>query len=147
MGNERRRILDMLAKGSISVDEAERLLNALAAGDTAGNEPGGTTPVRRRKSPRYLYVQVGPKEDANGDTQRDRVNIRVPIQLIRAGMKFSQLMPAEARERVGEKLGEKGIDIDLDHLKSGDFDELVEALSDFSVNVDDKGEQVRIYCE
>lgn len=147
MGKEHRRILDMLAKGSISVDEAERLLNALASSDSAGGKSDEMTPVRRRKSPRYLHVRVGPKDDTNGGKQRERVNVRVPIQLIRAGMKFSQLMPAEAREKIGAKLEEKGIDIDLDHLKSGDFDELVEALTDFSVDVDAEGEQVRIYCE
>ena len=46
MNEDRRQILEMLAAGKITADEAERLIAALEPGPaaTAGQQPGATTP-------------------------------------------------------------------------------------------------------
>jgi len=85
--------------------------------------------------PKYLRVVV---DSADGD----KVNVRVPMSLIRTGLKLSSLMPADAAEAVLEK------GIDLSALKNLDGEELVEALRELSVDVDSAdGDKVRVFTE
>ena len=84
----RRQVLDMLAQGKITADEAERLLSLVD--QPAGAEPrGAETSEARKPVPKYLRVVVG---DGN-DPQSEHVNIRVPMGLIRAGVKLAALLP------------------------------------------------------
>jgi hypothetical protein len=72
----------------------------------------------------------------------DKVNVRVPLTLVRAGIKLRAVMPEHARE----KLEANGFD--LGHLNGMEGDELVSALRELNVDVDSaKGETVRIFCE
>jgi hypothetical protein len=132
MSEEKRKILEMLASGKITVDEAEKLLGVVSPGfEHAGEGP---------EKPRYLRVLVEPDtSQAHGD----RVNIRVPLKLIRAGLKLASFIPKSAQTKVSEALKEKGIDIDLESIR---LEELVEQLNDLSIDVEGK-EKVRIYCE
>ena len=84
MTDNRKRVLDMLAEGKISVDEAERLLSIVDQPDEEPKE-GEPTESRRRQPPKYLRVLV---EDEDADSSKERVNVRVPMALIRAGMKL-----------------------------------------------------------
>lgn len=136
MGDERRKILEMLAKGKISVEEAERLLKAI--GEDEG--PVGTS---SSKKPKYLRVLVEPAPDSK---EGDRVNVRVPMNLIRAGLKWAAFIPQHARGKVDEALKEQGIDVDLNKIKPEDLEELVVHLNDLQVEVDGK-EKVRVFCE
>jgi hypothetical protein len=138
MSEERRRILGMLANGKITAEEAERLLDALKEGSNQESccEPGG------RKSPKCLVVKVEPKT-RDGDS----VNIRLPLNLLRAGMKLGALMPERARDKVDEALEKKGINIDLKKVGGEEFETLVACLCETSIDVDDDKERVRICCE
>ncbi|HEY9721351.1 MAG TPA: hypothetical protein V6D47_05015, partial [Oscillatoriaceae cyanobacterium] len=90
MNQERRRILDMLAEGQITADDAERLFGALEFSPaTPSPNDGSSAPAKAR--PKYLRVLVESGED---DTA---VNLRVPIQLLRAGVRLVSLIPAQAR--------------------------------------------------
>ncbi len=146
MSEERRQILAMLAEKRITVEEAERLLTAL-------DEPGGpgesstealkAASVAKKRSPKFLCVQVLPK---NREGKRgDKVNIKVPLFLLRTGLKLKGVLPEEVGEKIKAKLGEKGID--LTGLDEKSFDELVQGLTELSIDVDDEDEQVRIRCE
>lgn len=145
MSQERKQILDMLAAGKINADEAERLLDALAQSSEAGgenrvneeNEP-------KSKIPKYLFVQIDP-DPVNGN-KKERVNIKIPLALIRAGIKLSSLIPEKGKINIKEKLAAKGIDIDIDKLDGESLDEILVALSDMSIDVEDGGEKIRIYC-
>lgn len=137
MSEERRKILEMLNEGKVDVDEAERLLSALG-------EVGAEDRPLVKGVPKYLRVAV---ESAKGDN----VNVRVPMQLIRAGMKFSAFMnfiPEHAREHISAKLGDKGIDFDFGKMKPEDIEELIQALAELEVNVDSEGgDKVRVFTE
>lgn len=140
MSEERLQILNMLAEGKITADDAERLLNkieSLQAGDSPP-EPEKTlpeAPESPRRRPKFLHVHI------DGD-KGEHVNVRVPLALIRTGIKLSTVLPSEA----SEKLNEKGIN--LADLKGMDTEELIEALRELTIEVDrDEGESVRIYCE
>ena len=92
MQEERKKVLEMLASGKISVEEAERLLNAINENNEDQTERASGNGVK----PKYLRVQVEPKaNDANGD----RVNIRVPINLIRAGLKWASFIPKDSQHK------------------------------------------------
>lgn len=140
MSDERRKILDMLAQEKINVDEAERLLAALENLQHATNL--SPVPLSKGKS-RYLRVTVDDKASGQ-DTQ---VDIRVPLQLLRAGIKLGSLIPKDARQKMDLAFDEKGFNLDLNNVKPENIEELIEGLSDLTVNVDDAGTKVRIFCE
>ena len=72
----------------------------------------------------------------------DKVNVRVPLGLLRTGIKLTTMLPGDA----SEKLKDSGID--LSHLSSLSGDELMEELRDLQVDVDSTdGDKVRVFCE
>lgn len=133
--NERKKVLEMLSAGKISVEDAEKLLSAM-------NLDGIDTPKAKKSNPEFMYVKVSPKAE-NGD----RVSIKIPLKLLRAGMKLAAFMPNNVQEKVQGHLNEKGMNIDLSKMGKEHMDELLQTLSDFSVDVDGEGESVKIYCE
>ena len=138
MNGERHKILDMLAQGKITTAEAERLLDAVEDSD---GRRGGAEPSAGGKTKRqFLRVVVD-------ETGGDHVDIRIPLQLIRAGVKLGGLLPTEVRGKVGESLAQKGINFDLGSVKPGDVEALVDALAEMSVEVRDNEDHVRIFCE
>ena len=144
MSENQKRILEMLAEKKISVDEAERLLSLVNSEPDTEIKMPGDTPEKKR-NPKYLRVLVQPGTENGGGGER--VNVRVPIALIRAGIKLTSLIPAHASDHVNEALREKGINFDISKLKAEDFEELVDALSDLEVDVEGGKEKVRVYVE
>lgn len=141
MNEERLRILNLLAAGRISAEEADRLLDALGASRTDGAAPGGqATPG----SPRYLRVVV----ESDKPDQTGKVNVRVPMNLLRAGVRLAALLPAGVHEQINGALREKGVDFDVSRIKPENLEEIVEHLGELTVDVEgDRGERVRVYCE
>lgn len=143
MSEDRDRILTLLAAGKINADEAGRLLDALEKGATA--EPAGPTitgdPAPLIAAlPKYLYVQVS---GATGDN----VNVKIPVALVRSGLKLTSLIPDQAMDQINRSMSEHGMSIDLANLKPEDIDELIEGLREMEINVDGKdGDVVRVYC-
>jgi len=146
MSENQKKILEMLANKKINVDEAHRLLNALKAepGTPESSTEAGTA---GRPKPRYLRVSIQPGSGHEDNDDVERVNVRVPVSLIRAGMKFTSLLPPEARDKVTGALHEKGIDFDMRNLKSEDLDEILEALNDLEVDMVGRKEVVKVFVE
>ena len=142
MNEERRKILDMLAQGKITVDEAEKLLAAVGETGSGTGAAAGTDAAGRR-SWKNLRVQVEPGPSSEDG---DRVNIRVPFKLIRAGLKFAAFIPREAQAKVSQAFKEKGLDIELARITPQDLVEIVSNLDDMTIEVDGK-DKVRIFCE
>jgi hypothetical protein len=135
MNEERKKVLQMLAEGKISADEAERLLEAL---ENRISEASPATSLAETGLPKYLFVKVD-------STSGDKVNIRVPMKLIQAGIKLKSLLPLDAQDKINAQLSEKGIN--LDDFNTENLKDLLDALTELEVNVDDKkGDKVRIYC-
>ena len=142
---ERRQVLEMLAQGKITPEDADRLLDKLesAAPPAADPSAAGLKMIREvtgsadrvPANPKFLRVQV---DSSDGD----KVNIRVPLALVRTGVKLSAMMPKDANETLSEK------GIDLSNLSSLKGEELIEALRDLTVDVNSSdGDKVRIFCE
>jgi len=148
MNEHRRQILQMLAEGKISADEAERLIAACEQPASSASSDSGATTGKPR--PKYLRVQVDALED-EGHGGPKKVNVRVPIQLLRAGVKLAGLVPPQALEKANRELQQKGIPLDLTQIKPDNLEELIEHLSDLTVDVDsNEGHEkvkVRVYCE
>lgn len=140
--DEKKKILEMLSSGKITVAEAEQLLAAVGQGsDTMATAPMAGLD---KKKPKYLRIEVKtqPSEDGPGDN----VNVRVPFNLLRAGVRLAQLMPANVRGQVQEGLESSGLNIDLSKVKPEDLDQIVDQLADFQVDVDGK-DKVKIFVE
>lgn len=142
MSDDRSRILGMVAEGKITVEEASRLLDALGPRETvAAAEPGfkGDPTPLLKALPKYLYVKVVSE-------QGDNVDVKIPVALIRSGLKLTSLIPPQAMEQLTSSMSEHGMSIDFSNLKPEDIDSLVEALREMEVNVDSaNGDKVRVY--
>jgi hypothetical protein len=129
MSDNRKQILEMLAESRITASEAERLLAALD-----GSAAAPEVKAAPAAAPRYLRVQID-ADDAKGGDVRSKVNIRVPLQLLRAGVKLASVLPPDARERMNEALHEKGVGLDINQIKPENLDALIENLKDVSIDV------------
>jgi hypothetical protein len=154
VSENQKRILQMLAEGKISVEEATRLLSLINEERSSGSESGGTR-KEPKPLPKYLYVRVEPKEGYCKTGQEghpsagkhDRVNIRIPMGLIRAGIKLKSLIPEHVADDINKALKEKGIGFDIRDLKDEYLESLITALGDSEINVDSEEAEVRIHAE
>ena len=148
MSENQKRILEMLANKGISVDEAHRLLSAL---EPEGDKLGGVAvgEARAKARGKYLRVKVAPGPGHEHDEDAELVDVRVPLSLIRSGMKLTSVLPLppEARESINGALREKGIDLDMRNLNPEDLDQLIEALSELHVEVVSDKEMVKVFVE
>jgi hypothetical protein len=144
MNDDRRSVLQMLADGKINADEAERLLGAMeGAGPVPRPFEGVTAAGHNKPPPKYLRVSV----DATDEDGPTKVNIRVPMALLRAGVRLTSLIPPAARDQVNAELSKNGVPFDIGQLKPENLEELISHLDDFSVDVDAQDAKVRVYCE
>ncbi len=119
MSEERKRILEMLAEGKVSPEEADDLLNTLEKSESKA------VPERAR---RLLKVRIR-------EAGTEKVNITLPLSLARVALKF---VPAEAKK----ELEEQGVDIE--DLLSSVSNELQEGKL---VDIKDGDDSVEIYIE
>ena len=141
MNEQRRQILEMLAEGKITADEAENLITALEREQQTHANPASTGP-----RPKYIRVLVESSEGLDGQG-RGTVNVRVPLALLRAGVKLAALIPPQALSKANDELAKSGVPIDLTQLKPQDIEELIEHLEDMTVDVDQPDAKVRVFCE
>jgi hypothetical protein len=144
MNERRREVLQMLAAGKITADEAEGLLAALEK-EPSATAPSGSAEAAAKAKPKYLRVVVDATDPEEGG--RTKVNVRVPMQLLRAGVKLASLIPPQAQVYVNDALQEHGMQIDLSSLKPENLEELIDGLSDMTVDVDNPDAKVAVYCE
>ncbi len=155
MNENRKQILEMLAAGKITADEAERLLAAIEPATTSpsaefsGKTTGanGATVNTRAK---YLRVLVEADETMTGMKGPTTVNVRVPMQLLRAGVRLASLIPQQAHEQLDEALSKHGVPLTLSQIKPENLEELIDHLEDLTVDVDGKEgntTKVRVFCE
>jgi len=156
MNENRRQILEMLAAGKITADEAERLLAALepapatAAAGYGGAGSNGTKTAPAAARAKYLRVLVEADESMTGNKGLTTVNVRVPMQLLRAGVRLASLIPQQAHDQLDQALNRHGVPLTLSQIKPENLEELIDHLEDLTVDVDGKdGNQtkVRVFCE
>ena len=203
MGDDRNRILDLLASGKITAEEAGRLLDSLdkSAGKTDGTDAAGASAKtgwpkffagssksgatgagatgtgasantggagaagsgasgassaagtgsaggaderagggKGSGSAKFLFVKVK-------STKGDNVNVKIPLGVLRAGLKLTTLIPKPATDQINKAMAEKGMAFDLNSLKPEDLQELIDALAEMEIEVDaNDGDTVRVYA-
>jgi hypothetical protein len=139
-----RQVLDMLAAGQITPDEADRLITALRG--PSPSTVAAAAPDRPAAGPRYLRVMVDAVDPGEGPV---KVNVRVPFLLLRAGVRLASLIPANAQNEVNAALRKQGLDIDITKIKPENLDEVIDAMRDLTVDVgNERGDlKVRIFTE
>lgn len=144
MHEERRRILDMLAEGTITAEQAEALLRALGEGVPRPPGPERPMPPARaaahalamaalegrqvQRKARSLQIRITKERD---DGKHTDVNVTVPLGLVKFASKF---IPQHARARLGEH------EIDIENLVEmlGSADDIPEGvLLDITAEEDD----------
>lgn len=134
--SSQKKILEMLSEGKITIEEATALLSRLQNTDDKMDESGFEKDQDSSgKTPKYLRVLV---DSATGD----KVNVRVPLSLIKTGIKLSALIPGDAVAQIGNS------GLDLSQISKLSGDELIEALRELQVDIDSaNGDKVRVFTE
>ena len=119
MSEDTKKILELLASGKVTVDEADRLLRAIGAAPAAAKgeakgEAKDEAPSQAEKPPaRYLRIAV--QKGANECGPGKQVNIRVPISLVKGGMRLGAMIPGYG-DAINEQLRRHGTELD-DHAR------------------------------
>lgn len=142
MSEDRRQILSMLADGQITTDEAESLLSAMTG--SAGNRAEDSSAGSSNSDPDYFRVVIDAEDEKEGPV---KVNVRIPIKLIRAGVRLSSVIPQQARDHMETAMKEEGVDLDLSQVTADNVDDIILQLRDLTVDVDSNSAKVRVYCE
>jgi hypothetical protein len=132
MSEEKHKILDMLSNGKISVQEAEQLLQAVET-------PSQT---ESKTEPRYFRILVN--KPARDGKKAENVNIRVPITVVRGGLRLSALFPGMLGKKKIQL--DNGTELDLSKIHYADLEAMIKDIGELSVDVDGDA-QVRIRCE
>jgi hypothetical protein len=140
MNEQRKDILGMLAEGKITAEEAEQLIAALER-----DQPPAAASSEVRPSGKAKYLRVVVDTTDNGEP--GRVNVRVPLQLLRAGVQLAALIPPQALDRANAELDRSGVPVDLARLKPEQLEALVEQLDEVILEVDQPDAKIRVFCE
>jgi hypothetical protein len=133
MSEEKRKVLEMLSEGKITVEEAQQLLQAMeAAPEAEGKAPS-----------RYFRILVN--KPAREGKKAENVNIRVPITVVRGGLRLSALFPGMMGKKKVQL--DDGTEVDLAKLNYADLEAMIKDIGELTVDVDGGDAQVRIRCE
>jgi hypothetical protein len=126
---ERLKVLKMVQEGKLNADQASELLSFLET--STGRETGRTTqppPPPGVRGNRWLRVRV---TDTN--TGKTRVNIRLPVSMVSAGIKMGMRFTPEVQGLDPEELAQI--------IASGETGQIVDVMDD------EDGEHVEVFVE
>ena len=131
---ERLKVLKMVQEGKITVEQATSLLEALEEAPTAAAKAGaapiaaGAPAAPSGQPARWLRVRV-----TDTDSGRPRVNIRLPISVVSAGIKMGMRFSPQV----------EGLDMEelTKWISSGEVGQIVDVIDD------EDGEHVEVFIE
>ena len=129
--DERLKILTMIQEGKISPSEGIQLIESLEQNKPTQNEapqPPSPAPLTGSRGARFLRVRV---TDTN--TGKTRVNIRLPINVVNAGIRMGARFAPEV----------EGLEVNqlMEYIQSGETGQVVDVYDD------EDGEHVEVYLE
>lgn len=127
---ERLKILQMVADGTITPEDAARLLEALGEGT---KQPAQATESEegRGRQPKWFKVRV-----TDTDTGRVRVNVTLPMALIRGALKLGGRINV-----VGDRIGKDVLEGLEEALITGKVGKLIDVVDE------EDGERVEVFVE
>src|SRR5439155_7449277 len=120
MSEETRKVLEMLSNGKVSVQEAEQLLNAVATGTTMADD--------EKVEPRYFRILVN--KPAREGKKAEAVNIRVPITVVRGGLRPGALFPGMLGKKKIQL--DNGMELDLSKVTYTDLEAMIKDIGELS---------------
>ena len=132
MSDETRKVLEMLSSGKITVQEAEQLLQAVTV--PAGDD--------KKAEPKYFRILVN--KPARDGKKAENVNIKVPITVVRGGLRLSSVFPGLMGKKKIQL--DNGTELDLSKIHYADLEAMIKDIGELTVDVDGDA-QVRIRCE
>lgn len=130
MDSERLKILQMVEEGKITAEDAVSLLEALGESSGKAHRRRTAENVYSHPSgkPKFLRVRV-----TDTDSGKARVNVRLPIGMLKAGVKMGMKFAPEVE---GMDMGEL-----MQFVESGELGKFVDVFDD------EDGEHVEVYVE
>ena len=129
---ETRQVLELLSQGKVTVPEAEQLLQAVNTPEAA---------VEKKGEPRYFRILVN--KPAQDGKKAENVNIKVPMTVVRGGLRLTALFPMMSKKKI--QMGD-GTELDLSKINYADLEAMIKDIGELTVDVDGDA-QVRIRCE
>jgi hypothetical protein len=132
MSEERKKILNMVAQGTLTPEEADRLLGALKESTAKA---------------RFFHVRVF----SSNDRQKPKVKVDIPIGVLKLASKIGAAFKGVVPE--GLKVNMHGKEIALDEFTPEVIDQIIEGISEegkytiAEVTDEEKGEFVEVYIE
>ena len=126
---ERMKVLRMVEDGKITAEQATQLLEALDEAPTSSPKgaPAGSTPPTSTTG-RWFRVRV-----TDSDTGKVRVNVRLPVGVVNAGLKMGMRFAPQVEGMDVESLSAM--------INSGEVGQIVDVLDD------EDGEHVEVFIE
>ena len=138
MSVERMKVLEMLAAGKITAEEADKLLEKLTAPASDRTPAGEKAQEKGAPGAKLRFLRIVVEKPG-----KENVNFRMPLAFMRKG---KGLLAAVLPTGVTERMAEQGVD--LSAFASLNDDDLAEALESTSIDIDKgNGKKVRIFCE
>ncbi len=125
---ERIKIMKMVQEGKITPEEGIELLDMLTEKSTKIKVSGTETPSASRNTAQWFRVTV---TDTN--TGKTRVNVRLPVSLVNAGMKMGAKFSPQVEGLDQSQLSE--------FIRSGAVGKVIDVYDD------EDGEHVEVYLE
>ncbi len=144
--SDKKRILEMIKEGKISVDEGVELLNAINEPRVADEDVPVTVVRAPSNKRRKLRIEVV-AQDGNND--HANVSVAIPLNIVKAMLPVlnSGIIPETARS----EMSGKGIDMDavMAAIESvmNNLDELDEDIVSVDAGEGDEGAKVKIYVD
>lgn len=130
VSEERLRILRLIQEGKISPEEGIQLLETMdAAAETAKKPSAAAAPTRPEgKGGRWLRILI-----TDTDTGKTRVNVRLPVSLVTAGIKMGARFAPEV----------EGLDMEqlMGYIRSGETGQILDVYDDAD------GEHIEVFIE
>jgi len=133
MSEDTRKILEMLSNGKITVQEADQLLQAMRTSGEPGDAP--------KTEPRFFRILVN--KPAREGKKAENMNIRVPISVVRGGLRLGSVFPGMMKKKIQL---DNGTELDLSKVTYTDLEAMIKDIGELTVDVDGDA-QVRIRCE
>ena len=129
---ERLKVLKMVEDGKISAEDAIELLAILEETTGRKNAQASTQPATAQaqgsRDNRWFRVRI-----TDTDTGKTRVNVRLPVSMVNAGVKMGMRFAPEVE---GLDIGEL-----MQYIRSGDIGQIVDVFDD------DDGEHIEVFIE
>lgn len=127
---ERLKVLKMVQEGKISAEDAVDLLAALDESEARkGGDASASAGASNRRDNRWFRVRI-----TDSDTGKTRVNVRLPINMVSAGLKMGmRFAPVQVEGLDAEEL--------MDFIRSGEIGQIVDVFDE------EDGEHVEVFIE